>query len=1042
MSFGLNKVQYTPFKWQRIQTKHFDIYFSQEGDSIAHFAAKYVEEMYSDLSTKLGHSLHIRVPIILHNNHIEFQQTNVVRFPLEEAIGGFTEIFKNRIVLPFQGNYDEFYHVLKHEMVHALVYDMSNFGNHNFLPLGRQGSFQFPLWVNEGLAEYLASGWDVESEFFMLDATTSGYVTSPIYNFGGFMAYKGGQLFFHYLQSMYGEFAIKNFIHQLFRTRDIEVAFTRVTGISLEEAGELWLRELRRIYWPELGQRSHGKSLGRKLTQHGKDLSFYNLQPAITPDGKEVAFFSDRGNREGIFLMDLKTEKISHLVLQGGSKGQHESFHSFKSGIAWDPQGKRLAIVSQKGGRDVIHILDKKTGKVLEEIVPTPIKHLLSPAWSADGKFLVFNGIQNGFSDIYLWDIKAQKLTRLTQDKAFDDKPCFSPSGKYLVFESNRSLDTLASRKKYLDLYLMNLETKTLEKAIQSPWDDKMPSFGPSDSSFLFVSNRSGLDNMYMAKKTDSGWTESPITNILSGVFTPSWSRDGKRLVFSLFEFGGWDLYTIQNPTSKMIDSILPTTHFMKVQENPNTSFFQKVNHENLSSFKVDSTKKDSLNSTPASKQDSLNQRKKPRSTFSNPFSPWNRSSLFEQAENESPVYAGPDSNEIKKLWLDSSQYIDQKGNYKVEKYKPQWSLDMANAGLGVSNFEGSIGQGYLVFSDLMGDQEISVGLNMAGTLNNYFLAFGYSYLPLQPDFGFNSYFRSYEETFVYRGSEKSKGVSALVSYPLSLFTRFQFDLSANSQERTGNFDTTIVLEGEPIRYIETYKVKSQVAFPMISFSHDNSQWGITGPVNGTRVLAQALMVPPLFDDDIFFYSADLDFRRYFLFRKKYSFVFRLNLGMSEALDGKENPRNYWLGGDDFINLYSSTFTTTNSNKVPKNKQLSTIYFSEFGVPLRGYPYFEFSGNRKILSNLEFRFPFIQELTLAWPLPISIQQVMGVLFSDYGAAWTRGSEFTDEQGLTWGMGLRLNMGMLVLRWSRAQPFSSVGSHKKSTQHYWSLGAEF
>src|ERR1700679_2907255 len=91
VSFGQNKVQYHTFHWSYYQTKHFDIYYTQGGELIAQFAAQHVEEMYVQVSAMVGHSLRARVPIILHNSHAEFEQTNVIPLPLDEGVGGFTE---------------------------------------------------------------------------------------------------------------------------------------------------------------------------------------------------------------------------------------------------------------------------------------------------------------------------------------------------------------------------------------------------------------------------------------------------------------------------------------------------------------------------------------------------------------------------------------------------------------------------------------------------------------------------------------------------------------------------------------------------------------------------------------------------------------------------------------------------------------------------------------------------------------------------------------------------------------------------------------
>ena len=122
--FGKNKVQYTKFNWYYIQSDHFDIYFSDGGDYLAEFTAAAAESAYTSISKSFRYQLVNRVPIIIYNSHNDFQQTNVVSEYLEEGIGGVTELFKNRVVLPFEGEYKKFRHVIHHELVHAVINDM------------------------------------------------------------------------------------------------------------------------------------------------------------------------------------------------------------------------------------------------------------------------------------------------------------------------------------------------------------------------------------------------------------------------------------------------------------------------------------------------------------------------------------------------------------------------------------------------------------------------------------------------------------------------------------------------------------------------------------------------------------------------------------------------------------------------------------------------------------------------------------------------------------------------------------------------------
>jgi len=102
-SFGKNKVQHKEFEWQYLQSEHFDIYFTQGGKDVASFAARVAEDSYRLLQKDFRYDLVDRIKIIVYNSHNDFGQTNVDLSPPEESVGGFTEFFKNRVVIPYEG---------------------------------------------------------------------------------------------------------------------------------------------------------------------------------------------------------------------------------------------------------------------------------------------------------------------------------------------------------------------------------------------------------------------------------------------------------------------------------------------------------------------------------------------------------------------------------------------------------------------------------------------------------------------------------------------------------------------------------------------------------------------------------------------------------------------------------------------------------------------------------------------------------------------------------------------------------------------------
>src|SRR3989339_1262961 len=189
--FGQNKVQYAIKHWKSLQTTHFDIYYSEQSRELAVYAAKVVEPALDSITRHVKYSIKKRIPVIIYKSHSDFQQTNVILEDIGEGTGGFTEIFKSRIVVPFDGSYADFRHVIHHELTHAVMYDLI-FEN-VFNAFRYKASFQIPLWVAEGWAELESAGWNLESDAILMDAVVSGYLAEPRYNFGSmYMAYKGG----------------------------------------------------------------------------------------------------------------------------------------------------------------------------------------------------------------------------------------------------------------------------------------------------------------------------------------------------------------------------------------------------------------------------------------------------------------------------------------------------------------------------------------------------------------------------------------------------------------------------------------------------------------------------------------------------------------------------------------------------------------------------------------------------------------------------------------------------------------------------------
>ncbi len=565
--FGKNKVQYRNFNWSFIQSDHFDVYFSDNGQYLAEFTANAAESAYVSISKLFRYQLINRVPIIVYNSHNEFQQTNVISEYLEEGIGGVTELFKNRVVLPYEGDYKKFRHVIHHELVHAVINDMFYGGSIQSI-ISNNITLQIPLWFNEGLAEYAALRWDTNSDMYMRDATVHESLV-PIPQLNGYFAYRGGQSIFWYLGNKYGEQKIGDLLNRIKSTRSIEGGLKGSIGLGVEELSERWQKELKVMYWPDIAKREEPSDYARILTDHRKEGGFYNTSPTLSPQGDKVAFISNRNDYFDVFIMSAVDGKVVEKLVNGQTTNNLEELHLLTPGISWSPDGKRIALATKAGAEDALLIITVENGE--SEKLTFGLDGIFSVAWSPVGDQLAFVGNGPHHSDIYTYDLTTKQLLNLTDDVFSDAAPAWTPDGKTIFFSSDRGAATRDSAVdmrtldyNQADLYSIDVATRTIARITDWPNSDETSVVvGPTGKKILFVSDRNGSNNVY-EMDLDSKKTR-PITNSLSGVYQLSLSKDGTKLAFSSLTRGGFDIFLMRNPFERDLKTAeLEPTNFFK----------------------------------------------------------------------------------------------------------------------------------------------------------------------------------------------------------------------------------------------------------------------------------------------------------------------------------------------------------------------------------------------------------------------------------------------------------------------------------------------
>jgi TolB protein len=158
-----------------------------------------------------------------------------------------------------------------------------------------------------------------------------------------------------------------------------------------------------------------------------------NLSPSWSPDGTKIAVSSSRGGDSEIYICDANGANLHRLT---NNKGPDVS-------PSWNRKtGAQIAFVSGRTGLPQVYTMEID-GTNQQSM--TDQGYAVSPNWSPNGQFLTFAWIRKygpgapGASDIYLMDIGSKQWVQLTHDGGRNDFPYWSPDGRHIVFQSNRS---------------------------------------------------------------------------------------------------------------------------------------------------------------------------------------------------------------------------------------------------------------------------------------------------------------------------------------------------------------------------------------------------------------------------------------------------------------------------------------------------------------------------------------------------------------------------------------------------------------------------
>ncbi|HKX84425.1 MAG TPA: LpqB family beta-propeller domain-containing protein [Pyrinomonadaceae bacterium] len=222
-----------------------------------------------------------------------------------------------------------------------------------------------------------------------------------------------------------------------------------------------------------------------------------DASPAISPDGRKIAFTSDRDGNYEIYVMNVDGTNQVRLTTNAAAD----------SGPSWNADGSKIAFTSTRDNNNEIYVINAD-GTNPVNLTNSPTIQETQPSFSKDGAKVVF------LSDAQIWvmDANGSNRIQLTNETVpLTVNPTFSPDGTKIAF------------RKVRDVHVMNPDGTNQVNITNSGTLDNEPSYSPDGTKIAFKSYRNSNFEIYTMNADGSNQTRLTNTTAAISDSEPNW---------------------------------------------------------------------------------------------------------------------------------------------------------------------------------------------------------------------------------------------------------------------------------------------------------------------------------------------------------------------------------------------------------------------------------------------------------------------------------------------------------------------------------------
>ncbi|MCX6142279.1 MAG: biopolymer transporter Tol [Ignavibacteriales bacterium] len=547
--------------WKTIESAHFLVHFHSGEERSAREFANIAEEVYGPITQLYQHEPDSKVSLVI-RDHDDY--SNGAAYFYDNRI----ELWAPALDFELRGTHPWIRDVVSHEFTHIvqiqtamklgrtfpavyfqwLGYESERrpdvlYGYPNAIVSYPLSAFVVPAWFAEGVAQYNHPSftydyWDSHRDMilrmYMLDGNPLTWDEMAVFgktSLGNESSYNAGFSIVSYIAETYGAEKLKEISRALSSVPRVTIdgAISAVLGISGEELYEKWKKEKIEQYKSIESQIAPARVEGELIEKEG----FGNTFPAFTPDGKKLAYVSNKGEdywgQSSVYLYDFETKTSSKVDL------------SVRSTLSFSPDGRYLyySKLSRKNGfwAKLYDLYRYDLKKEKDERLTFGLR-AWNPKLSSDGKKIVFAYGCDGTVNLGICDADGKNVRQVTKFVNGEQvyTPQWSPDGSVITF--GFSADDKQS------VAVVN-EDGSGFKIIASGVDARNPVFSRDGRSLIYSAAEGGIFNLFSADL--QAGTGSQLTNVLGGAFIPAVSRQGD-LAFSSYTSTGFKIALLKNP--------------------------------------------------------------------------------------------------------------------------------------------------------------------------------------------------------------------------------------------------------------------------------------------------------------------------------------------------------------------------------------------------------------------------------------------------------------------------------------------------------------